>query len=57
MYKTREDFDNEILSLCWVASGARTHDIQNHNLPYISLYIVDIHQIKELSIRSSVNYK
>ena len=32
MYKTREDFDNEILSLCWVASGARTHDIQNHNL-------------------------
>ena len=41
----------------WVPGRTRTVDIQNHNLSCIVIYPVDFHQVNELSIRSSVNYK
>ena len=40
-----------------VPGGTRTHDIQNHNLSWKSLYPVDSHHVNELSNCSSVNYK
>ena len=40
-----------------VPGRTRTVDIQNHNLSCIVIYPVDFHQVNELSIRSSVNYK
>ena len=38
------------MSLCWVPGGTRTHDIQNHNLPWISLYHIDFHHVNEFSL-------
>ena len=48
---------NVIGNLFWVPGRTRTVDIQNHNLSCIVIYPVDFHQVNELSIRSSVNYK
>ena len=40
-----------------VPGRTRTVDIQNHNLSCIVIYPVDFHQVNELSICPSVNYK